>query len=92
MYHSAILSKTKTPTFAELAFGASRDEVTYFIQAYNATVAEFAKAFPGKFLPETFKDDRPLMGKNDWDALVEAIRHIQTFLVQHDLDHEAAGL
>jgi hypothetical protein len=68
-------------------------ERLFWIEFYNQTVAAYATTFGEKYTPETFDEaDRMAVGEQDWNALVKAIRHVQSFLVQHDADHEAAGL
>jgi hypothetical protein len=70
-----------------------RDERDFWITFYQYQVAAFAEHFGPKYTPETWEDsDRANVGRADWTALVNAVRHIQSYLEQHDSDHEAAGL
>jgi len=60
---------------------ASMDEENFWQEVYNLNVAEFAKTFGPKWLPETrIEGDRFLIGVPDWNAILAALKHIQGYL------------
>lgn len=67
----------------------STEERAFWTEFYNLTVGEYAREFGSKYTPETFDEtDRMNVGEQDWTAVIKAIRHIQSYLEQHDADHE----
>lgn len=68
----------------------NRDERNFWTTFYQEQVAMFAETFGPKYTPETWEDtDRANVGRADWTAVINAIRHIQAFLSQHSRDHQA---
>lgn len=60
----------RTPTWDELNAASGFYEAQFWLEVYNEFVRRFTAEFNGEWAPELFAaNDRPPIGKADWDAL-----------------------